>query len=63
MRLGSMQRRKECDSERAGCVKAGMRGSYRKRKFFEMFVFRLLARESAGGGGPAWGGVDMCRDL
>jgi len=31
---------------RAGCAKARMRGSYGK-KFCEMFVFPLLARESA----------------
>jgi len=51
MYLGSIQRRKEC-------------GGYEKRNVFVMFLFLLLARESAGEkGGHPWKRTDMCLDL
>ena len=46
IRQGSMQHRKERDSERVERAKGWMRGSYGKRKFSVKFVFLLLARES-----------------
>ncbi|PUU73987.1 hypothetical protein B9Z19DRAFT_1134042 [Tuber borchii] len=45
MRWGSMQRRKECDSERVGWGKSQMREGYGKQEFFNRFS--LLAWESA----------------
>ena len=41
MRLGSMRRRKKCDSERAECAKG--RGGYGKREFFEKHFLYLVS--------------------
>ena len=63
-----MQRRKECGAERVGCRiesdagKTRMRGGYRERKDFMMFVFPLLARESVGEKGNTGNRMDMSRD-
>lgn len=55
MRLGSMQRRKEFNFERVGCVEAVESGSSL------MLVFRLFASARTAERGRTWKRMDTCR--
>jgi len=52
MRLGSMQRWKECDSRRVGCAKAIESGS----------SLMLVSKYGKAERGHTWKSMDMCRD-
>lgn len=58
----SMQCRKECESERAGCEKDRMCGGYGKREFFDVCNSFAGAADRRREKGYPWKRMDLYRD-
>ena len=63
MRLGPIQRRKECDSERVGYTKGWICGGYGKRKFFDVCLSFVSTRVCGREKGHRGKEIDLSYDI